>query len=276
MHDPAAPVHADADRSPGSEPSIDEPATLARAAAHAPMPILPGYYADERGRARFVRELFDRSAADYEDVERIAGLGAGEWYRGEALKRCGLKPGMKVLDVAAGTGLTTRAAVGLTGDARDVVALDPSREMLLRARGTAGISLVQGSGERLPCRSGEFDFLSMGYALRHLSDLHLAFGEFLRVLKPGGRVCLLEVSRPEGRFAAGLLKLHIKTLVPRAARLFRRGVTPEPLMHFYWDTIEACAPPSTILSALAEVGFERIQRFTQWGVFSEYVGRKPA
>jgi demethylmenaquinone methyltransferase/2-methoxy-6-polyprenyl-1,4-benzoquinol methylase len=192
------------------------------------------------------------------------------------LKRCGLRRGMTVLDVAAGTGLTARAAVGLTGDARNVVALDPSREMLRRARRTAGLSLVQATGERLPCRTGEFDFLSMGYALRHLSDLHLAFSEFLRVLKPAGTLCLLEVSRPEGRFAAGLLKLYIKTVVPRTARLFRRGMKPEPLMHFYWDTIEACAPPSTILSALADVGFERIERFRRWGVFSEYVGRKPA
>jgi demethylmenaquinone methyltransferase/2-methoxy-6-polyprenyl-1,4-benzoquinol methylase len=220
--------------------------------------------------------LFDRSAGDYEDVERVAGLGAGEWYRGEALKRCGLRRGMKVLDVAAGTGLTARAAVALTGDARDVVALDPSGEMLRRARRTAGMSLVQAAGERLPCRSEAFDFLSMGYALRHLSDLHVAFGEFLRVLKPAGTLCLLEVSRPESRLGAGLLALYIKTIVPRTARLFTRGVNPERLMHFYWDTIEACAPPSTILSALADAGFERIERFSRWGVFSEYVGHKPA
>ena len=47
-------------------------------------------------------------------------------------------------------------------------------------------------------------------------------------------------------------------------------------MHFYWDTIEACVPPSTIMAALAEVGFEHIERFSSWGVLSEYVGRKPA
>jgi demethylmenaquinone methyltransferase / 2-methoxy-6-polyprenyl-1,4-benzoquinol methylase len=272
MLDPAAPVRPAARRRSAPQPAADE----GDRGAHAPMPILPGYYADERGRKQFVKELFDRSAEDYEDVERIAGLGAGEWYRGEALKRCGLRPGMKVLDVAAGTGLTARAAVSLTGDARDVVALDPSREMLLRARKTAGMSLVQASGERLPCRSGEFDFLSMGYALRHLSDLHLAFGEFLRVLRPAGTLCLLEISRPDGRFAAGLLKFYLNTVVPRTARLFRRGVTPEPLMQFYWDTIEACAPPSAILAALAQAGFERIERFTRWGIFSEYVGHKPA
>jgi demethylmenaquinone methyltransferase / 2-methoxy-6-polyprenyl-1,4-benzoquinol methylase len=275
MHDPPARARSAPDGALASEHST-RGGSRSSPAEQAPIPILPGYYGDEKGRKRFVRELFDRSAPDYEDVERIAGLGAGEWYRGEALKRCGLRAGMQVLDVAAGTGLTARAAVSVIGDARNVVALDPSREMLREASRTGGISLVQATGERLPCRSGAFDFLSMGYALRHLSDLHLAFGEFLRVLKPAGTVCLLEIHRPESRLAAGLLKTYIRTLVPRLAQLLKGRSRAEPLMHFYWDTIEACAPPSTIMAVLSEAGFERVERFTRWGIFSEYVGRKPA
>jgi demethylmenaquinone methyltransferase/2-methoxy-6-polyprenyl-1,4-benzoquinol methylase len=136
--------------------------------------------------------------------------------------------------------------------------------------------LVQATGERLPFGESAFDFVSVGYALRHFSDLDVAFGEFLRVLKPSGTLCLLEISRPRNRLGAGLLRVYMKTIVPRAARLFRHGGAPERLMHFYWDTIEACAPPSAIMAALRHAGFERVERYTQWGVLSEYVARKPA
>jgi demethylmenaquinone methyltransferase / 2-methoxy-6-polyprenyl-1,4-benzoquinol methylase len=276
MHDSGAPPRPAGMNAGGGEHDGDARARAATGTTHAPIPILGGYWSDESGRKRFVKTLFDRSAAEYDEVERIAGLGTGAWYRGHVLERHGLKPGMKVLDVAAGTGLTARAAVKLTGDAGHVVAIDPSAEMLREARKTTGMALVQATGERLPCRPDEFDFVSMGYALRHLSDLQMAFGEFLRVLKPAGTLCLLEVSRPQSRLGAALLGLHIKTIVPCAARIFARGVQPELLMRFWWDTIEACVPPSTIMAALAEAGFEQVERFTSWGFLSEYVARKPA
>lgn len=245
-------------------------------AAEAPIPILPSYYVDELGRKRFIRELFDRTAVDYEPVERLAGLGTGARYRKDALKRCGLRHGMEVLDVAAGTGLTARAGAELSGAAGNVVALDPSIEMLHQARKTLGMCFVQGTAERLPCRDGQFDFLSMGYALRHLSDLGLAFHEFFRVLKPSGRLCLLEISRPEGRLGGGALKLYMRTLVPWAAKFITSCPESHLLMRFYWDTIEACVPPARIVLALADAGFESVKRHRHLGIFSEYVGTKPA
>jgi demethylmenaquinone methyltransferase / 2-methoxy-6-polyprenyl-1,4-benzoquinol methylase len=244
--------------------------------AEAPIPILPSYYVDELGRKRFTRELFDHTAVDYEPVERLAGLGTGARYRKDALKRSGLEHGMKVLDVAAGTGLTARAAAELSGSAGSVVALDPSIEMLHQARKTSGMYFVQGTAEKLPCRDGQFDFLSMGYALRHLSDLRLAFHEFFRALKPSGRLCLLEISRPEGRLAGGALKLYMRTLVPWAAKFITSHPDSHLLMRFYWDTIEACVPPARIVTALADAGFENVKRHRHLGIFSEYVGIKPS
>ena len=245
-------------------------------AAAAPIPILPNYYLDEPGRKRFIRELFDRTAADYEPVERLAGLGTGARYRKDALRRCGLRQGMEVLDVAAGTGLTARAAAELSGAAGHVVALDPSIEMLHQARKTLGMWFVQGTAERLPCRDGQFDFLSMGYALRHVSDLGLAFQEFFRVLKPSGSLCLLEISRPEGRLAGGALKLYMRTLLPWAATFITDRPDSRLLMRFFWDTIETCVPPARIGAALVDAGFENVKRHRHLGIFSEYVGSKPA
>lgn len=242
---------------------------------NSPLPLLPEYYADENRRRRFVRDLFDSTARDYDRVERLTALGSGSWYRRQALIRAGLRSGMQVLDVAAGTGLIAREAVRLAGDSHKVMALDPSIEMLRHARRTLAVSAVQAMGEKIPCHDDQFDFLSMGYALRHLADLDVAFGEFFRVVKPGGRICLLEITPPKGKLSHALLKLYMKTLVPWAARLMTRQPGTPLLMRYYWDTIAACVPPAGVLEALSFAGFEEVKRHTELGIFSEYTARKP-
>ena len=166
----------------------------------APHPQLDEYYADERSRRRLLDRLFDHSAADYDRINRWMSFGSGEGYRKDALRRAGLRPGMRVLDVATGTGPVARAEVETVG-ANGVVALDPSMGMLLQARGAVGVPVVRALGEALPWRSGSFDFLSMGYALRHVADLEAAFAEYYRVLRPGGVVVLLEIARPTSRLS---------------------------------------------------------------------------
>lgn len=245
-------------------------------AEHAPHPVLTEYYRDESGRRRFVRDIFDNTAQHYDRVEAMLALGSGSWYRRKALARAGLTPGMAVLDVAVGTGLVAREAVRLSGDAARVVGLDPSRGMLAEARRNVPIALVQAQGEKLPLPNGRFDFLSMGFALRHVSDLEVLFGEYLRVLKPGGRVCVLEITRPRGRIGLALLKFLLKGVVPTMTRLTTRHGEMVQLMRYYWDTIEACVPPETVMQALRNAGFSDVRRHVEIGIFSEYLATKPA
>jgi demethylmenaquinone methyltransferase/2-methoxy-6-polyprenyl-1,4-benzoquinol methylase len=101
------------------------------------------------------------------------------------------------------------------------------------------------------------------------------FAEFYRVLKPGGRLCVLEITRPEGRAAAALLKLYMRTLVPMLARVVARHADTATLMRYYWDTIETCVPPSELIMSLRAAGFERVERYVTIGVFSEYRARRP-
>src|SRR6202012_2390321 len=96
---------------------------------------------------------------------------------------------------------------------------------------------------------------SMGYALRHVSDLRMAFREFHRVLKPGGRLCILEITRPDSAPARAVLRAYMRGVVPFAARLVARDREMPKLMRYYWDTIEACVAPGFILAALQEAGF---------------------
>jgi demethylmenaquinone methyltransferase/2-methoxy-6-polyprenyl-1,4-benzoquinol methylase len=147
--------------------------------------------------------------------------------------------------------------------------------MVAQARVPAGVRLIAGRAEAIPLPDACTDFLCMGYALRHISDLSLALGEFWRVLKPGGTICLLEITRPEGALARLLLKAYLRGVVPMLAHIVARQIETPQLMRFYWDTIDACAPPQAIMAAIEEAHFAAVTRHVELGVFSEYRASKP-
>jgi len=237
-----------------------------------PLPAMPAYYADADAKRRFTGRMFDSSASDYDRVDRLLAFGSGSWYRRQALLRHGLSPGMRVVDVAMGTGLVAREALGIVGARGGVVGVDPSVGMMARAGGPS-LTRVRGRAEALPFAPAAFDFLCLGYALRHLSDLEVTFREFRRVLKPGGRLLLLEITRPEGRMAAALLRAYLRDVVPALTRLVASSKDTPALYRYYWETIEACVPPERILATLSAAGFGGVARHTVLGIFSEYTAR---
>lgn len=243
--------------------------------AVAPHPVLDKYYASAGERQPFVTALFDGAAGHYDWICRVMSLGLGQFYRRDVLRRAGLSAGMRLLDVATGTGLCARAALSVLGDPRAVVGVDPSGGMLKEARRGLAVPLVQGRAEALPFADDCVDFLSLGFALRHLADLELAFGEYLRVLKPGGRVVILEISRPRSAAASRLLRAYFRQVLPLLVRFRTKSGHAVLLTRYYWDTIAECVPPSTILGALERSGFVDVTRHVLAGLFSEYVATKP-
>jgi demethylmenaquinone methyltransferase/2-methoxy-6-polyprenyl-1,4-benzoquinol methylase len=244
----------------------------AMSAPHVP---LTDYYASEADRSSWVRGIFDRTAGDYDRVERVLGLGSGSWYRHRALRRAGLASGMRVVDIGTGTGLVACEAAAIAGDPHLVTGVDPSVGMIANARVPEGLRLLSGSAEAIPVDADSADFLSMGYALRHISDLAPAFAEFHRVLRPGARLCLLEITMPESAFKRTLLKIYLRGVVPGITTLVARHRDMPRLMRYYWDTIAACMPPAGILQALQNAGFVDVDRYVELGIFSEYRARKP-
>jgi len=255
--------------------SLRETDPSVRQAPQVPHSPLRAYYPREEERREWVRGLFDRTAGDYERMERLMALGSGSWYRRRALQRAGLQTGMSVVDVGVGTGLVAREAARIAGDSKLVLGVDPSSGMIANAKVPAGVRLAAGAAESIPAADGSADFISMGYALRHVSDLPTAFREFHRVLKPGGRLCLLEITSPRGVFGRVLLKAYMRGVVPVLAHLVARDRSVPKLMRYYWDTIEACVPPASILDALAAAGFVNVIRYVEHGMFSEYRASKP-
>ena len=146
---------------------------------------------------------------------------------------------------------------------------------MLRQARLAGVrKSVQGFGESLPFLDQSFDVLTMGYALRHVSDIRSTFSEYYRVIKPGGKLTLLEISRPDTPIAKSILKAYMKGVVPNIARFISRNADAKVLMRYYWDTIESCVPPETIIGALTHAHFTQARRHRIFGIFSEYTASK--
>jgi demethylmenaquinone methyltransferase / 2-methoxy-6-polyprenyl-1,4-benzoquinol methylase len=241
----------------------------------APHTPLPDYYGDEAEHESFLRRIFDDTAPDYNRIERVLALGSGPWYRRSALQRAGLTSGAQVLDVGIGTGLVAREALTLIGPGGHLVGVDPSPGMMGEVA-LPDVELVRGRAEALPRPDASSDFVSMGYALRHIADVHAAFAEFHRVLRPGGRLVVLEITKPVGRVGTAVLKAYMRSVVPLIAKAVARRHDTSELWRFYWDTIEACIPPESVMSALRAAGFEDVQRHVELGIFSEYTAAKAA
>ena len=221
----------------------------------APHPPLCQYYDEIEARQGFLNELFNRTAYQYRNIEKATGFGSGLWYRRKALLQAGLEPSMHILDVACGPGLVTQCALNVVGPSGSVVGLDPSIGMLREAKKGPCQNLVRGVGERLPFPDHYFDFLSMGYALRHVPDLKRAFAEYWRVLKPGGIVLLLEISRPKSAALLTLSRFYIKTVLGTVFSATTGNRDMQTLMSYWWETTEYCVPPEQIMHSLKDAGF---------------------
>ena len=159
-----------------------------------------------------------------------------------------------MLDVACGPAMVAQCARDVVGPSGRVIGLDPSIGMLREAQKGPCRNIVRGIGEQLPFPDASFDFLSMGYALRHVSDLKTAFSEYRRVLKPGGIVLLLDICRPRSALLLSMSRFYIKTVLGIVFAVSTGNRDMKTLMEYWWDTTEFCVPSETILGALQEVG----------------------
>jgi demethylmenaquinone methyltransferase / 2-methoxy-6-polyprenyl-1,4-benzoquinol methylase len=166
-----------------------------------------------------VRTMFDRIAPVYDAMNRVmtAGLDV-RWRRLTA--EAAVRRGDRVLDAACGTG--DLAIADVKAGAGKVTGLDFSEQMLARARRKAPLEWIRGDMLALPFADGTFDAATVGFGVRNVADLELALRELRRVLRPGGRLAILEITQPRGAMRP-FYSLWFDTIVPLLGKMLPGG-----------------------------------------------------
>ena len=156
---------------------------------------------DDAEKARRVRGVFDSVAGRYDVMNDVLSMGLHRVWKAYTVAVAAVQPGMKVLDIAGGTGDLARAFVKQAGPAGRVVLTDINEAMLRVGRDRlldGGLLLPTAAcdAEHLPFRDGAFDLVSVAFGLRNMTHKDAALAEMCRVLRPGGRLLVLEFSKP--------------------------------------------------------------------------------
>jgi demethylmenaquinone methyltransferase / 2-methoxy-6-polyprenyl-1,4-benzoquinol methylase len=177
-----------------------------------PQSVLPPV-TEKRG---YVRRMFTAIAPRYDLMNRLMTMGRDQVWRRTVVSLCALPQGGRLLDVATGTGDIAYEALHRDATAR-VIGLDLTREMMLAGRGKHPghtFPFTEGDALALPFPSSYFDAACSGFMMRNVVDVAAAFAEQARVVKPGGRVVCLEITRPGNRLFRRFFDLYFFHLVP--------------------------------------------------------------
>jgi len=212
-----------------------------------------------------VRTMFDRISPVYDAMNRTMTLGLDQRWR-RATAEAAVRPGDRVLDACCGTGDLAVAAKAAGGR---VIGLDFSARMLERARGKSGeIEWVQGDALELPFGNATFDAATVGFGARNLDDLERGLAELRRVVRPGGRLAILEITRPRGVLAP-FYRLWFDQLVPLLGRVLPGGSAYTYLP----ASVRRFPGPEELAELLRSAGFENVRwRLFAGGIVALHIG----
>lgn len=204
------------------------------------------------GREQAIERMFDRAARRYDVLNRLLTLGLDRRWRRRSVQRLGLPAGSLVADLACGTG---DFCGELKRAGHRAVGLDFSAGMLRHANTSA--PLARADVLRLPLGDGAVDGAVCGFALRNLADLETFFAESARIVRPGGRIALLEVAAPTcGVFRWGH-RLYFSRVVPIIGGL----LSDRTAYRYLPESVKLLPTPERLGEQLTAAGFEDVERY---------------
>ena len=233
-------------------------------------------------KAQRVREMFAAIARSYDLNNRVHSLWRDQAWRRKTVELCHVKSTDTVIDVACGTGDLAMAFARRRP--KRVIGLDFTHEMLqvaghknaeMAAVGPVPMGYADGDAMRLPVRDEAADVVSIAFGIRNVADPAGAIGEFYRILRPGGRLAILEFSLPRNPLLRGLYNSYFKHILPRTATWIARDKSGA--YKYLPQSVNTFIDRPQMTSLMSEAGFASVALHPlTFGIAVAYIGRKPA
>ena len=216
---------------------------------------------DSDEKAGLVRGVFDSVASKYDLMNDVMSFGVHRLWKRFAIELAGVKAGQHILDLASGTGDLADRFADLVGPGGLVLMTDINASMLevgrdrMLDRGHAGnLAFVQVDAETLPFADDSLDLITIAFGLRNVTDKDKALGAMYRALKPGGRVLVLEFSKPLSRPLERLYDLYSFHLLPRLGEMIAKDADS---YRYLAESIRMHPDQETLKAMMEDAGFER-------------------
>lgn len=231
-------------------------------------------------KAQYVHSVFESIAEEYDKMNNIISFGSHVAWRNYTMKQMNIQPGQSALDVACGTADWTIALAQAVGPTGRVVGLDFSQNMLdvgvyKVSKSDVGsvVKLVNGDAMHLPYEDNTFDYATIGFALRNVPDIQTVLNEMTRVVKPGGKIVSLEVSKPPFIPYRKLFYLYFYNILPLIAKM-----TIDKYEQYAWlpQSLTNFPDSKELAGMFQKAGLDPVQvKLFMGGVAALHMGTKP-
>ncbi|WP_116475413.1 bifunctional demethylmenaquinone methyltransferase/2-methoxy-6-polyprenyl-1,4-benzoquinol methylase UbiE [Zobellella maritima] len=220
---------------------------------------------DAEQKEQMVASVFHSVAAKYDVMNDLMSFGIHRLWKRFTIDCSGVRKGQKVLDLAGGTGDLTAKFSRIVGESGQVVLADINDSMLkvgrdkLRNKGLGNnIAYVQANAEHLPFPDNYFDVITIAFGLRNVTNKDRALASMFRVLKPGGRLLVLEFSKPQHEVMSKLYDFYSFNILPKMGSLV---VSDSDSYQYLAESIRMHPDQDTLKAMMEEVGFEQTEYF---------------